>query len=81
MLAAWGGIEFLFSPKNDLQVLAFDVLHGDELDSVGLTQIKNTDDVFVGNLSGEDQFLFKATQNLGIGSHVSANHLDGNLAF
>ncbi len=80
MLAASAGSSFFFSAKDALQVLAFDVLHGDELDPVGLAQIKNADDVLVRNLPREDQFLLEAPKNFGIGGHVGANHLDGDLA-
>jgi len=33
----------------------------------------------VSNLPRENQFLFEAPQDLGIGRHVGANHLDGYL--
>ena len=74
------GLEFFLPTKEALQVLALDVLHGDELDPVGLSEIKNANDVFMSDLAREDQFLLEAPQNFGIGRHVGANHFDGHLA-
>ncbi len=67
--------------KDCLQILAFDVLHGDELDAIGLAQIKNANHVFVRDLPRENQFLLEAPEYFRIGGHVGANHFDGNLAF
>ena len=46
-----------------LEVTPLHVLHGDELDSLGLPQIENADHVAMRYFAGQDQLLFEAAQN------------------
>ena len=41
-------------PQQTTQVLTLNVVHADELDAVGFTQIKDPDHVLVGHLAGQD---------------------------
>src|SRR5205823_3742996 len=45
------------------EVLALDVLHGDELHAFGFAQVVNADYIFVGDLASEEQFLLEAVEN------------------
>ena len=74
------GLQFFLAAHQALQVLTFDVLHGDELDAVGLAQIENADYVFVSDLPREDQFLFETLQDFRIRGHVAANYFERHLA-
>jgi len=60
------------------KILAFQILHGDELETVGLSQVKNANDIAVGYLTSQDQFLLEALQNFGIGGEFGANDLKGD---
>ena len=48
------------------QVFALDKFHGDELNPVGIAQIVNPDDVFVGHLMREQKLLLEARDDGGI---------------
>ena len=45
------------------QVLTLDVLHGDELHAIGFAQVVDPDDVLVGDLGGQKQFLLEAVND------------------
>ena len=72
--------EFFLSSEHALQIFALDVLHGDELDPVGLPEIKDSNDIPVGNLSRKNYFLFEAFENLRICGHVRANDFQRDFA-
>ena len=57
------GIELFLLMNDGTKVLTLDVLHGDELHAFGFAQVVNTDDVFVRDLMGENQFLLEAVDN------------------
>src|SRR2546430_5570360 len=59
-----------------VQVLALDILHGDELDSSGFTQIENTNHVPLRNLAGENQLLLEALDDGRIAGQVGADDLE-----
>src|ERR1700722_10170661 len=56
------------------EIFALNILHGDELYPLSLAEVVNTDDVAVGNLSGEDQFLLEAVEDSAVAGQVGANH-------
>ena len=74
------GRKFASFEQQGSEVLALDEIHGDELDSAGLAQIENTDDILVGYLPGENQFLLEAPQDLRISGELRANELQGDNA-
>ena len=74
-------LQLLLAAKQALQILAFDVIHGDELEPVGLPQIKNTDDVLMCDLPRQYQFLFESFQDFRIGRQIAANQLQRHLTF
>src|SRR5258708_34699623 len=43
------GRKFFSFPEYDAKVAALDVLHGDELEALGLSQVENANDIAVGN--------------------------------
>ena len=60
------------------QVLALDVLHGDELHSVGFTQVVNADDVAVRHLMSQQQFLLEAIDDGLVASQIGPDYLQRN---
>ena len=63
-----------------MQVLAFDVVHGDELDVLSTREVEDTNDVPVGDLAGKNQLLLEAPQTLRVGRHVGEDHFQGDFA-
>ena len=53
-----------FFRDEGFEVLSLDEFHRDELDPVGLSEIENSNHVFVGYLPREDEFLLEARENL-----------------
>src|SRR5208282_2267637 len=49
-----------------MNILAINVLHRDEFDSIGLTEIENADDIPVGDLASENQLLLEPLQDFRI---------------
>ena len=72
--------EAQFLPSQRAQILALDELHGDELDVVHFTKVKNADDVSVGDLAREDQFLFEAPQYFFVQRKFGTNHFQRHKA-
>src|ERR1051325_3997410 len=72
--------EFASFLKQYAEVPAFHEIHGDELDSVGLAQIENSNNILVRHLTRENQFLLEALQNFRIPSEFGANQLERNQA-
>ncbi len=62
------------------EIFALDILHRDELYPLRFAQVINTDDIAVGDLGGEDQFLFEAVENGTVAGQVRANHFQGHHA-
>src|SRR5260370_8544718 len=56
------------------QILAFDELHGDELETIGIAHVVDTDDVFVGHRVRKQQFLLEAIEYSEIPSQFRADH-------
>ena len=56
------------APQQLVQIFALHVGHGDELGSIGLAQVVNAQNVLVGYLAGQQQFLAKALADAGIGA-------------
>ena len=50
----FAGGKLLFFVDQTLEVPSLDVLHGDELDALGLAEIENADDVSMGYFARED---------------------------
>ena len=67
------GGKFSLLGDDIFEVLAFDKLHGDELDAVGLPEIENANHVFVGYLPRENQLLLEAVKNFRIDGKFRAN--------
>ncbi len=53
------GCELASFEQQLAEVLPFHEIHGDELDSVGLSKIENANDVFMRDLTRENQFLLE----------------------
>src|SRR5438105_8490196 len=68
-------------PEHGAKVAALDVLHGDELEALGLSEVENADDIAVGNFASEDQLLFEPAQDFRIAGEVRAYQLESNEAF
>src|SRR6266404_1776612 len=62
--------------QNGTQVLPFHKIHGDELESVSLSEIKNANDIFMRDLTGENQLLFEAAKDFRIFREFWADELD-----
>ena len=60
------------------EILALDILHGDEFHALSFTQVVDTNHIAVGDLGGEDQFLLEAVKNGVVASQVRAYHLEGD---
>ena len=63
-----------------VKVAASHELHRDELDVVGFAEIENADDVLVRYLTGQDQFLFEAREDLGLIRQFRTNYFKRNHA-
>src|SRR5207245_6826104 len=59
------------------EVLALDVLHGDELHAFGFAQVVNANYIFVGNLASEEQFLLEAVKNSLIAGKIGPDNFQG----
>ena len=55
------------------QILAFEIRHRDVLDAVDLAQVVNADDVLVGDLPGEQQFLLEPALDVARGGRISGH--------
>src|ERR1035437_508915 len=66
--------KYLLLDDQAVQVLALDVLHGDELDSIGIAQVVNADHVLVRDLMGQHKLLLEALKNGGISSQFRTDH-------
>src|SRR5689334_17328948 len=53
-----------------------DVFHADEVQVVGNAEIEDANHVLVGNLAGQNQFLLKSLQDIGISGQVGTNDLE-----
>jgi hypothetical protein len=62
---------------NVLQVLAFDEGHGNETQARDISHVVNAQNIFVGNLAGENQFLFEAFERVGFADSAIADHFNG----
>src|SRR5215469_15535530 len=66
--------------KQSAEVAALHEIHGDELDSVGLAQVKDSNDVFVRDLARENQFLLEPPHHFRIAGKIRTNQLEGHRA-
>jgi hypothetical protein len=66
--------------QNFVEVFTFDISHGDESGPLGFAQVVNAQNIFVGNLAGEQQFLTETLGNGGIGSQRRADKLESDHA-
>ncbi len=57
------------------QILALHKLHGDELHTIGIAQIEDSDDVSVSYLAREQKLLLEPRQDRGIGSEFGTDQL------
>src|SRR5262249_38139543 len=60
------------------QVIALDVLHGDELDAFACTEVVDANHIAVHNLMGEQELLLETRQNGGIRSQLRTDQLKRN---
>ena len=67
------------------QVRPLDVRHRDVLDAVDLAEVVNADDVLVGDLAREEQFLLEASLDIlrrgRVPGHFRPDHLEGDRDF
>ena len=56
------------------QVAAFHIRHADEPDATLIADVINLDDVGVRDPAGKEQFLFEASDDLGVGSPLRPDH-------
>ena len=66
--------------QNALQIPPLDVVHRDELASIGAAEIEDPDDVLVRDLAGENQLLLETAENIGMAGQFRADHLEGHQA-
>src|SRR5438132_1392921 len=59
------------------EILALDVLHGDELHPLGFAQVVNTNYIFVRDLASEEQFLLEAVENSLIAGKIGPDDFQG----
>jgi hypothetical protein len=59
-----------------LQVLALDVLHGDEMDAVRLAQVEHPADIAMRDLAGQPQLVAETLQDRGVGDDLGADDLE-----
>jgi len=69
--------DLALTPEDLVKALAFDVLHSDELDSVGFSQVKDADHIAIGDLASEDQFLLESLENVRIRGQLGTDYLQG----
>lgn len=74
---ACSGCKFLAYQKS-LQVLAFQILHGDEFRIARHTQIENADDVAMRDLPGEYQLPLKTLEYFLMPSQFGTDHLESD---
>ena len=67
------GSKFSLLLHQAAQVLTLDELHGDELHAVGLAQVVDPDDVLVGDLGGQKQFLLEAVNDGLVAGQIRAD--------
>src|SRR6202165_6225309 len=67
-------LKYLVLGNQAAQVLALDVLHGDELDSIGIAHVVNANHVLVLDLVRENQFLLEAVKYGRISSQFRTDH-------
>src|ERR1700689_5216065 len=77
----FAGGELPFFVDQTLEVASLDILHGDELDALGLTEIENADDVTMGHFAREDEFLFEAAQDFGMAGEFGTDQFERHQAF
>src|SRR5512132_2102877 len=66
--------------KNAAQIFALNELHGDDLRSLGFSEIKNSHHVFVSYVAGENEFLLEPLQDARIRSQFGPDDLQRNRA-
>src|SRR5215472_1219428 len=72
------GRKFAFIRKKGPNVPTLHKFHSDEFDPVGLPKIKNSDDILVGDLAREYEFLLEASQDFGIAGELRTDQLESN---
>ena len=77
-VAGLAGGKFALLREEGLQIPAFHVVHGDELDVARRADVEDADDVAVGDETGQDQFLLEALQNVGIVGQFAADDFQGD---
>jgi len=63
---------------NAAKIAALDVLHGDELHAIGITEVINAHHVLVRHLLGEHKFLLEALEHGRISRQIRPDHLERN---
>src|SRR5581483_9881202 len=62
------------SSEKRAQILSLDVLHGDELQAVGFAQVVNANDILMGYMASEDEFLLESLQDARIAGQFRPDH-------
>src|SRR6202040_132598 len=79
-VAALANRKFAFFREDSAEVLALEIIHGDEFEAVGNAEIKNPDDITMGHLASEDQLLLETPNCLRMIRIFRANHFQGDQA-
>ena len=77
MSTACSGVNF-WPAEETLEVLALQVLHGDEFRAAGDAEVENADHVAVRDLPGKDEFLFEALQDFLVTGQFGAYYFQGD---
>ena len=75
------GLQFPLLTQNRAKILAFQVFHRDEFETVRLPQIKDSNHIAMRDLSSKDQFLFEPLEYFWIGRKFRANNFQCHHAF
>ncbi len=74
------GREFSLAAQERAEVVAIDVFHADEADTIRLAQVVNADHVLVRDIAGENELLLEAQQNRGISCQLGPDDLERDQA-
>ena len=74
----FAGRKFASFLKEVAKVVSLHEIHGDELDSVGLAEVENTNDILVRDLARENQFLLEAPQDFRIAGELGTDQFESD---
>ena len=70
--------EAAFLADDGVEVASVDVLHGDELHAFGFAEVVDADDVFVGDLGGEEELLLEALDDGAVAGELGTDDLEAD---